>query len=234
MSNLLDDLVSVVVGSISGVANAVTGTISTLQDFFYVKVRGLSFVVLGSRQTGKTTLIEWLRRNLESVDDYLPNPTAAGGDVVPNFTTHIDENMRIRSMRDVGGEYAMWETDWMDLFRTAEPQGIVFLIDHTEPYLHKDALNFVMQMIDDEPKAARNLKAFFILVNKSDLWRESQSLDDILQYYRTEQKRLRNQAERLGFKWAITAGSIKRNEGVTEMMRAFFNILRPKPRHLPG
>ena len=60
MTNIFDTLITIVVGTITGVTQAVTNTVAALQDFFYVKVAGVSFIVLGARQTGKTTLIEWL------------------------------------------------------------------------------------------------------------------------------------------------------------------------------
>jgi len=59
VANVLDTVITIVIGTITGVVNAVTTTVNVLQDFFYVKVSGVSFIVLGSRQTGKTTLIEW-------------------------------------------------------------------------------------------------------------------------------------------------------------------------------
>lgn len=229
MTNIFDTIITIVIGTITGVTNAVTGTINVLQDFFYIKISGVSFVVLGARQTGKTTLIEWLKHNMSVLGDFQPDPTAAGGDVIPDFNTQIgDTYMKLKPNRDVGGEYAMWETDWVDLFRSAQPRGILFLIDHTDVHLQKDALNFVLQMIDDEPMAARQLKAFYILVNKSDLWSDTTTLDDILQNYKNEQKRLKSQAERVGYKWEISEGSLIANRGVTEFMKKFLNVIRPK------
>jgi hypothetical protein len=232
MSDFLDSLITVIVGSISGVTRGVGGAVAALEDFFYVKVRGLSFIVLGARQTGKTTLIEWLRRNMAAIDDFEPDPTAAGGHVVPDFSARLDDNryVKLKPMRDVGGEYAMWETDWIDLFRQAQPRGIVFMLDHTDVHLHKDAWNFVLQMIDDEPAAARNLKAFTVIVNKSDLWGDEMTLDDILQNYRNEQKRLKRQAERVGYRWSISEGTVTENRGIFEALRDFFNAIRPKPK----
>jgi signal recognition particle receptor subunit beta len=230
VANIFDTLITVVVGTITGVVNAVTGTVAALQDFFYIKISGVSFIVLGARQTGKTTLIEWLKHNLHTVADFAPDPTAAGGDAVPDFTARVgDTYMKLKPTRDVGGEYAMWETDWIDLFRGAEPRGILFLIDHTDPYIQKDALNFVLQMIDDEPAASKHLKAFYILVNKSDLWGDETTLDDILGHYKNEQKRLKSQADRLHYKWEVVEGSLVTERGVTELMRKFFNTIRPKP-----
>ena len=231
MANILDTLITVIVGSITGVQKAVTDSVALLEDFFYVRIDGLPFIVLGSRQVGKTTLIEWLKHNMKDIGDFEPDPTAAGGVAVPDFTAKVgDGHMKLKPARDVGGEYAMWETDWMELFREAQPRGIIFVMDHTDAHLQKDALNFVMQMIDDEPEAAKHLKAFFIVVNKSDLWSEEMSLDDIMSHYRNEQKRLRAQAERADYRYAITQGSLMTGKGIKNTMKEFFNAIRPKPK----
>jgi hypothetical protein len=230
VTNIFDTLITIVVGTITGVTQAVTNTVSALQDFFYVKVAGVSFIVLGARQTGKTTLIEWLRHNMHALGDFNPDPTAAGGDVVPDFNSKVgDQYMKLKPSRDVGGEYAMWETDWVELFRAAQPRGIFFLIDHTDVHLQKDALNFVLQMIDDEPAASRQLKAFYILVNKSDVWGEDTNLDEVMSHYKNETKRLKSQADRVGYKYEIGEGSLYTGRGVAEFMKKFLNTIRPKP-----
>jgi GTPase SAR1 family protein len=230
VANIFDTLFTVIVGTITNVGRAVGSTVAGLQDFFYIKFSGMSFIVLGSRQTGKTTLIEWLKRNMASIEDFQPDPTAAGGDSVQDFTSHIgDTYMKLKPNRDVGGEYAMWETDWTELFREAQPRGILFLIDHTDVHLQKDALNFVLQMIEDEPAARHNLKAFYILVNKSDLWSDTTTLEEIMHHYRNEQRRLKSQAEHLHYKWYVTEGSLVTGRGVPDLMRKFFNAIRPKP-----
>jgi hypothetical protein len=233
MSNILDTLITVIVGTVTTVTRTISDGVSLVQDFFYIKISGLSFIVLGARQTGKTTLIEWLRGNIDSLEDFMPEPTAAGGEAVPDFNALVDDTyMKVKPNRDVGGEYAMWETDWTELFRTAKPMGILFMMDHTDAHLQKDALNFVMQMIEDEPDAARHLKAFYILVNKSDLWGGETTLDEIMQNYRNEQKRLRALAGRLGFKWAIHEGSLMTGKGVRHMLKQYFNILRPRSKQM--
>ena len=230
MTNIFDTLITIIVGTFTGVTQAVTNTVSALQDFFYVKVAGVSFIVLGARQTGKTTLIEWMRHNMHTLGDFNPDPTAAGGDVVPDFTSKVgDQYMKLKPNRDVGGEYAMWETDWIELFRAAQPRGIFFLIDHTDVHLQKDALNFVLQMIEDEPSASRQLKAFYILVNKSDVWAEDTTLDEIMSNYKNETKRLKSQAERMHYKYEIGEGSLYTGRGITEFMKKFLNTIRPKP-----
>ena len=231
MSGVLETLITVVIGSITTVSKTITSGISTLEDFFYVRINGLSFIVLGARQVGKTTLIEWLNNNMNDIQGFEPEPTAAGGDDVGDFTSKIgDTHMKLKPNRDVGGEYSMWETDWMELFREANPRGIIFMMDHTDTHLQKDALNFVMQMFDDEPSVAKNLKAVFIIVNKFDLWGEETTLDEIMDGFRNERRRLSKQAEKYGFKYAITYGSLETGLGVRAMMKKFFNLIRPKTR----
>ncbi len=233
MTNLIDQLFSAVFGSVSSskLVNSLTQSADRIYDFVYVKVLGLPFIVLGARQTGKTTLIEWLRQNVASLSEFQPEPTAPGGDNVGMFSSFIgEEMMRLKPTRDVGGEYEMWETDWLELFRDAKPRGIIFLIDHTDVLKHKDALNYVMNMIEEETDAKRNLKSFLILVNKSDLWLSDTTLDKLMMNYGNEVKRLHNQAERLGYQATIQSSSIATGVGIRDAMRTFFNHIRPQPK----
>lgn len=229
MSNIVDEILTVFLGTINGVSQSLSQGLAAVEDFFYVRLNGLSFVVFGSRQVGKTTLIHWLKANMRDITDFDPDPTGAGGVAVPDFQSRIPDegHMKLKPTRDVGGEYAMWETDWVELFREAQPRGLIFMLDHGDVHLQKDALNFVLQMIEDEPEAAKNLRAFFVLVNKHDLWSEETSFDEIMHHYRNERRRLASLAERRGFKYAITYGSLETGKGVRPMMKAFFNTIRP-------
>ena len=232
MTNLIEQLFSAIFGSVGEkVIGSLTRNVDRVYDFVYVKMLGLPFIVLGARQTGKTTLIEWLRQNVNTLPDFQPEPTAPGGDAVGAFSTTLgDELVRVKPTRDVGGEYEMWDTDWLELFREAKPRGIIFMVDHTDILKHKDALNFVMNMIEEETEAKRNLRAFMLLVNKSDLWQQDTSLDKMMANYSNEIKRLRNQGERLGYKTLIQSASVTKGVGVHDAMRVFFNIIRPQPK----
>lgn len=232
MTSLIEQLFSAVFGTVGKeFIDNLAQSAGRVQDFVYVKVLGLPFIVLGARQTGKTTLIEWLRRNVDVLEAFDPAPTAPGGDRVGAFSTHVGtETMRLKPTRDVGGEYEMWETDWIELFRATHPRGIIFMIDHTDILTHKDALNFVMNMIEEETDAKRKLKGFLLLVNKSDLWSQEMSLDTLMQNYSNEIKRLRNQAERLGYKTWIQSSSVINGVGVEDALHTFFNAIRPRPR----
>lgn len=216
---------------ITRVTDSVSRTSNRLSDFVYVRMFGLPFIVLGARQTGKTTLIEWLRRNVTVLGEFNPEPTAPGGDAVGPFTAHVgDEAMRLKPTRDVGGEYDMWETDWTELFRETTPRGLIFMVDHTDVLTHKDALNFVLNLIEEEEAARRHLKSFVLLVNKSDLWQATTALDKLMLPYSNEVKRLYNQAARLGYKVSIQSVSVINGTGVDDAMRAFFNAIRPVPK----
>jgi len=219
--------------AISNLTRGVADAFDTVVDFAAVRVFGLPFIVLGYRQTGKTTLLEWLRSDLLSDEDFQPDPTAAGGDPVPAFVADIAPNgsgMKLKPKRDVGGEYSMWETDWVDLFQQSKPRGIVFMIDHTNPYQHKDAFNFVLQMLDDEESTRRHLHTFLLLINKSDLWEEEDlDYEAILDLYRNEVRRLKSQADRLHYEYHIAASSLVDGPGPRDVMTSFFDAIRPKP-----
>lgn len=229
MASIIDELLTVVLGTFDTVSRTITEGMAAVEDFFYIRINGLSFVVFGSRQVGKTTMIHWLRENMADITDFDPDPTAAGGVPVPDFRARIPEegHMKLKPTRDVGGEYAMWENDWVDLLRESQPRGIIFLLDHGDVHLQKDALNFVLQLIDDEPEATKNLRAFFIMVNKHDLWQDETTFEEIMHHYRNERRRLMTLAERRDFKYAITYGSLETGKGVRPMIRAFFNTIRP-------
>ncbi len=233
MTNLIEQFFSAIFGSVSNskLVNSLSTGADRVYDFVYVKVFGLPFIVLGARQTGKTTLIEWLRQNVTSLEEFQPAPTAPGGDPVGTFSSYIgDETIRLKPTRDVGGEYEMWETDWLELFRETRPRGIIFLLDHTDVLKHKDALNYVMNMIEEEADAKRNLKSLMLLVNKSDLWLPTTTLDKIMANYSNEIKRMHNQAERLGYQATIYSSSVSTGVGVRDSMRTFFNAIRPQPK----
>jgi hypothetical protein len=236
MANLIEQVFTVVFGKpggdfIANLARGVSAGVDRLYDFVYVKVLGLPFIVLGARQTGKTTLIEWLRRNVHILDAFQPAPTAPGGEAVGVFSAQIGEElMRLKPTRDVGGEYEMWDTDWVDLFHETRPRGIVFMLDHTDTLKHKDALNFLMNMIEEDAEGRANLRCIVVLVNKVDLWGSSTTLDKLMIGYSNEIKRLRNQGERLGYKSLIQSCSVVTGVGVDDAMQTFFNLIRPQPR----
>jgi hypothetical protein len=77
---------------------------------------------------------------------------------------------------------------------------------------------------------SKHLKAFYILVNKSDVWGETSTMEDMLKFYKNEQKRLRAQSQRMGYRWVIAEGSLLTGDGVGDFIRKFFNTIRPKPR----
>jgi hypothetical protein len=50
----------------------------------------------------------------------------------------------------------------------------------------------------------------------------------VLEDFRNEARRLKHQAERLGYETFIASSSLKNGEGVREVMARFFNLIRPK------
>lgn len=222
--------VSGIFKALSQITRGLADALDTAVDFAYVRVFGVPFIVLGYRGTGKTTLLARLRDRIEDIEDFDPEPTAAGGDPLPTFTAPVGANgggIKVKPRRDVGGEYSMWDTDWLTLYREARPRGIIYLIDHTNVYQHKDGLNYVLQMLDEE-RERRPLKIFMLLVNKSDLWAEETTLEELLDDYRNELRRLKSQSERLGYRYLIRSSSALTGEGLDAALVDFFDAVRPR------
>jgi hypothetical protein len=74
-----DRILSILVGTLGSlVPSGISSSVNTVVDFAYVRVLGLPFIILGYRQSGKTTLLEWLKRDTAYLQDFDPDPTAAG------------------------------------------------------------------------------------------------------------------------------------------------------------
>jgi len=222
--------VSGVFKTLSQITRGLANALDTAVDFAYVRVFGLPFIVLGYRGTGKTTLLARLRDQIADIEEFDPDPTAAGGDPVPAFRAPVGANggsVRVKPRRDVGGEYSMWETDWLTLYREAKPRGIIYLIDHTNVFQHKDGLNYVLQMLDEE-RAQKPIKVFLLLVNKSDLWQDEMTMDEILEDYRNEVRRLKSQAERLRYDYMIRESSALTGDSLNTALTDFFDAVRPR------
>ena len=54
-------------------------------------------------------------------------------------------------------------------------------------------------------------------------------VDDILDDFRNETRRLQSQSERLGYHYKIVSTSLLNGVGVGDAMQEFFNAIRPKP-----
>ncbi len=238
MSDLFDRIVSVIAGTLTqfGLRES-----NRIYDYAIVRFWGLSFVVLGARQTGKTTLIEWLRGNSSFLNDFAPEPTRPGGERVQKFSSRVaGETIRTKIERDVSGEEEAWEQDWVDLLTSTKPRGIIFLIDYKHPEvqspdqaspssIHKEAFDYVLNLLQQYPDVNHRLKAFYVFVNKSDIWGET-TISDILKDYRNQRDRLEMEAERTGYSTVIAGGSITSGEGINSFMKSFFNAIRPRPK----
>ena len=78
----LSRVVSGFLKSIARLTRSISDSLDSVVDFAYARVFGLPFIVLGYRQTGKTTLLERLQNDLTLLEAFAPEPTAAGGDPV--------------------------------------------------------------------------------------------------------------------------------------------------------
>ena len=69
---------------------------------------------------------------------------------------------------------------------------------------------------------SKSLEELLLLVNKYDIWADQMSLDDILDDYRNELRRIKSQSERLGYTYMIRMGSALTGEGLDQALIDLF------------
>ncbi|MBI3241314.1 MAG: hypothetical protein HYZ49_03365 [Chloroflexi bacterium] len=169
-------------------------------DWYKRKLKGITFAVFGYRGTGKTTLL----RRMQGITIHEEVEPTFGRQQVSDFDFEIygGKEVTVKKTFDPSGEKGSWPL-WRQIFLDVKPQGIIFVIDHERPDDHRIALRRILNIIrPSNPRrpslfkanpyvaASNNLKAFLLLVNKSDMW-ESQSpggtkLQDVLKLYSAE------------------------------------------------
>ncbi len=197
-----------------------------LVNNLYTRVIGLPFVVLGNPGTGKTTLLDLLKTG-ESRVELTEHISTRSPEIIEDFEYRInkEKTIKLRPQFDVPGEAELRNAIWTQLLRDAKPTGIIFLMDHTDTQSHKEALSFIINMIDKDTMLRWRLKAFLILINKQDLWSDRTDKENIWKDYFSEDLRLRSMAERHKFKWKYAACSLTRGVGISEEISNFLNAI---------
>lgn len=201
-----DWLVTAAISALKQVPNVSDKLISQVQG----KLIPLNFAIFGFRGTGKTTILNRMQFGIPTN----PSPTIALNEL-DEFEVYIvgKGNQRVKGIYDVPGspDEANLKTkkgnqwhDWEKVYLGQFPKGIIFVIDHINKNKSKEALKFVIEMIKqaDEPqsnfllrllfgkrrrKARKNLKIFYLLVNKKDEWEnKGLTIGDITKDYADE------------------------------------------------
>jgi signal recognition particle receptor subunit beta len=143
---------------------------------FYRSLRPkYSIAVLGTEGSGKTTLINYLCG--EPLPD-MHTPTAgarARGKIVCDLSGNQTHYFRSREMYDVGGDQT---GQWKAVIREQNPDGIIYLVDSTNPERERDGLITLFRIYEELSTemiaTGINLRAILILINKADIWGPSE------------------------------------------------------------
>lgn len=130
-----------------------------------------NFIVLGPRESGKTTLLEYLRTG-QPIEKY--NPTV--GTVVIDRKFEIDEDF-MKALKDVGGDKEFREIDWFHLIKSINPDGIIFMINGNESTSKiEESIDIAFEnCLRHYSNGSRNLKAFYVFLNFYDKWKNDSS-----------------------------------------------------------
>lgn len=135
-----------------------------------------NILILGNRQCGKTALVLLMTEGhpYKQVkgEKEMPNPTALSAVIDKPFTP--DKGAWLRIKQDVPGDIALRDT-WRQAMIDVKPEGIIYMVDGRLGSKEikkaiKEADDWVLEFYNND---IRELKAFHVFVNFSDLWATS-------------------------------------------------------------
>jgi hypothetical protein len=132
-----------------------------------------NFLILGNRQSGKTSLILLMTDGhpykLIKGQKETPNPTAASMVIDKPFTP--DKGAWLKIKQDVPGDLALRET-WKQAITDVKPEGIIYMIDgRLEGKQLQRTIKEADEWVFEQYKSdLRELKALHVFINFSDLW----------------------------------------------------------------
>ena len=202
----------------------------------------LSFLILGGRKVGKTSLIEWLdgmskdQAIFSLADSYQPT-LPQGGDGADLYVTLNKTQYNLAIPLDVSGDFGGPGSNWQDVYDDPNTilNGIIFMLDHnadTSIDYHQSAWETMNNIIvnNEGNSFKRNIKALYIIVNKSDLW---ENFDGGLTPYEIVSKYYENQfnlsqriADRLDWSIKIAGISLKNETNVKDTLTSFANEIQ--------
>lgn len=218
------------------------------------KKANICFLILGGRRVGKTTLINWLR-SMEAKKAFFKlekgyQPTIPQGESVPEMYIEFgDKQYNLAIPLDVAGDYEGGPINqWAKIYQDpkVDLNGLILMLDHmshenvsSEERIahHRGAWNEMIALIDkNEGNALRNnIKALYILVNKSDLWRGKVNQDDwnmadeamtIIQNHYSDQFDMTQRiAKRFNWSVKVAGMSLENEENVVDVMSSFASHL---------
>ncbi len=148
--------------------------------------KGVRIVALGETGVGKTTFWRYAEEGKVGAET---EPTAEVEHLGKFAVRDMHQNLVRQRVRAVDVPGHMWDT-WRDAIATSNPNGIVIMCDHApgatqkEPDTdrlarHVEVLRHVTQIVEEAQPSA--LDRIVLVVNKSDLWKHSHSIGELIE-----------------------------------------------------
>lgn len=200
----------------------------------------VSFLIFGGRQVGKTSLVNWLKsmnnRDAQFVLDKSYQPTLPTGDDVPEMLINLSDNKyNIAIPVDVSGDHSgpinAWEQVYQD--HRLKLNGLIFMIDHASqipPEKHQIVWDRMISIFKEDKGAFKdNIKALYIIINKSDLWSNDITATDIIEtHYKQQFETTQIIAKRLNWNLKVEAMSLEKEYNVQDIITSFAKDITSK------
>ena len=147
-----------------------------LQHYWRRQFASRNILILGAKQTGKTSLLIYLQQGkpYEVVDGEIrtPNPTALAAIVDKKFA--LDQGNWGRLKCDVPGDLDLRET-WAQAIKDIQPHGIIYMVDGrlSDSKLETAVDDMFNDVLVHYTVGPRELAVIHVFVNFSDHWARS-------------------------------------------------------------
>jgi hypothetical protein len=139
-----------------------------------------NIVVLGPKQTGKSSLICFLSEGkpFKVVDGAIQTPDPTGAAVILSDDFKLPEGGPIHVPKDVGGDPHL-RSQWKDLLETVRPHGIIFMLDGSkgEGVLRAGVEELGRDVLSHYAAGLNSLASLHVFLNFADRWKTTPGVE---------------------------------------------------------
>jgi hypothetical protein len=150
--------------------------VAKIRSVFRGYFKNRNILILGAKQTGKTSLINFLHANkpYEEVEGGKQPPNPTSGVAIVDKKVDINKRKRVKIPKDVGGEHA-FRPLWAEMILDLRPEGIIYMIDGrlSAPKLRHAVDELRSDVLKHFERDAQELIALHVFMNYADKWASS-------------------------------------------------------------
>jgi hypothetical protein len=154
---------------------------TTLKRVWALRFAKKNIVVLGPKQSGKSSLICYLAegRPFKMVDGIVRTPDPTGAAVILSEDFKLPDGVGVAVGQDVPGD-PVFRTQWKDLLQLVRPHGIIYMLDGSlgERAIRAGVDELFRDVLSHYKAGSGSLASLHIFLNFADKWRTAPGVEE--------------------------------------------------------